>query len=48
MGKKKITILSGFSLDFAFGGHHVPLGLEFSNHFKFYGDIELWSLELEY
>ena len=38
----------GFPLTFSFGGHHVPLGLEFRGHFKFYGDIELWSLELEY
>ena len=48
MGKKTVTILSGVSLDFAFGGHHIPLGLEFRGHFKFYGDIELRSLELEY
>ena len=27
---------------------HVPLGLEFRGHFKFYGDIEFWSLELRY
>ena len=29
-------------------GHHVPLGLELRGNFKFYGDIELWSLELVY
>ena len=23
----------------------MPLGLEFRGHLKFYGDIELWSLE---
>ena len=37
-----------FPLTFSFGGYHVPLGLEFSGHFKFYGNNELWSLDLEY
>ena len=35
-------------MTFSFGGHHVPLGLEFRGHFKIYGDIELWSLQFEY
>ena len=38
--------LQGFPLTFSFGVHHVPLGLEFRGHFKFYGDLEF--LELEY
>ena len=29
----------GFPLTFLFEGYHVPLGLKFRCHFKFYGDI---------
>ena len=40
-------VIQGFPLTL-FGGHYVPLGLEFKGHFKFYGDIKLqvWSLGL--
>ena len=37
---------AGFSLDFSFAGHHVPLSLEFRGHLKFQGDIPLWSLKI--